>query len=80
MALRDRHDRFTKVDAPRHVAWWIDEGHLPTWVEAAARYAELAEDGPSARAVDFRSPFDAAGRATTIDREAVRRHAPNPTA
>ena len=77
-ALRDRHDWFTKVDAPSHVAWWIDEGHLPTWAEAAERHAELAEDGPSARAFDFRSPFDAAGRATAIDREAVRRHAPSP--
>ncbi len=79
-ALRDRHDWFTKVDAPSHVAWWIDEGHLPTWAEAAERHAELASTGPSARAFDFRSPFDADGRATTIDREAVRRHAPSPTA
>ena len=78
-ALRDRHEWFTKVDAPSHVAWWIDEGHLPTWAEAAARHAELAEDGPSARAFDFRSPFDTAGRATAIDREAVRRLAPSPT-
>ena len=79
-ALRDRHDWFTKVDAPSHVAWWIDEGHLPTWAEAAERYAELASTGPSARAFDFRSPFGADGRATTIDREAVRGHAPSPTA
>jgi hypothetical protein len=35
-ALRDRHAWFSKVDAPSHVAWWIDEGHLPTWAEAAA--------------------------------------------
>ena len=79
-ALRDRHAWFAKVDAPSHVAWWVDEEHVPTWAEAAARYAELASVGPSARAFDFRSPFDADGRATTIDREAVRRHAPPPAA
>ena len=79
-ALRERHAWFVKLDAPSHVAWWIGEGHVPTWAEAAARYAELAATGASARAFDFRSPFDAEGRATTIDREAVRRHAPPPGA
>lgn len=79
-ALRDRHAWFSKVDAPSHVAWWIDEGHVPTWAEAAERYAELAASGPSARAFGFRSPFGADGRATTIDREAVGRYAPSATA
>ena len=79
-ALRDRHAWFSKVDAPSHVAWWIDEGHVPTWAEAAERYAELASSGPSARAFGFRSPFDADGGATTIDREAVGRYAPSATA
>ena len=78
-AMRDRHEWFSKVDAPSPLACWIDEGHLPTWAEAAARHAELAANGPSARAFDFRSPFDAAGRAPAIDREAVRRHARSPT-
>jgi len=79
-ALRERHAWFAKLDAPSYVAWWIDAGHLPTWAEAAARYTELASTGPSARAFDFRTPFDADGQATTIDRETVRRHAPNPAA
>ena len=78
-SLRERHEWFEKVDAPSHVAWWIDEGHGPTWVEAAGRYVELVQAGPSARAFDFRSPFDAAGCASPIDREAVRRHAPTST-
>lgn len=75
-SLRVRHDWFEKVDAPSHVAWWVDEGHLPAWVEATDRYAELAAKGATPRAFDFRSPFDAAGRPTTIDREAVRGYAP----
>ncbi len=78
-SLRARHEWFAKVDAPSHVAWWIDEGHQPTWAEAAARYAELATTGPSARAFDFRAPFDADGCACSIDREAVRGYAPSPT-
>ena len=79
-SLRMRHDWFAKVDAPSHVAWWIDEGHTPRWEEAAARYTELASAGASARAFDFRTPFDADGRAYAIDREAVRRHAAPPDA
>ena len=78
-ALRDRHAWFAKVGAPSHVAWWIGEGHQPTWAEAAARHAELDANGPSARAFDFRSPFDADGHPYAIDREAVRRHAPSLT-
>ena len=78
-SLRVRHDWFEKVEAPSHVAWWIDEGHVPTWADAATCYAELAAVGASARAFDFRSPFDADGRASAIDREAVRGYAPSPT-
>ena len=72
-ALRDRHDWFAKVAAPSHVAWWVEEKHLPTWAEAAERYAALVAHGATARAFDFRSPFDAAGRPSPIDRDAVRR-------
>ncbi len=78
-SLRMRHDWFVKVDTPSHVAWWIDEGHVPTWAEAAARHDELVASGPTARAFEFRAPFGADGRPYAIDREMVRGYAPSPT-
>lgn len=78
-SLRVRHDWFEKVDAPSHVAWWIDEGHAPTWAEAAARHDELVASGPTARAFEFRAPFGADGLPYAIDRETVRRYAPSAT-
>jgi hypothetical protein len=74
-----RHDWFEKVEAPSHVAWWIDEGHAPTWAEAAARHDALVASGPTARAFEFRAPFGADGLPYAIDRETVRRYAPSST-
>jgi hypothetical protein len=67
-ALRHRTAWFLKPAWPTYAAWWVADDHRPTWQEAMARLEHLHDHGSSAVAFDFRSPFDAAGCATRLDR------------
>jgi len=53
--LRRRGEWFLPREGPSFVLWWIPAGHIPDDAECEARLAELAANGPSARAFDFRS-------------------------
>jgi hypothetical protein len=39
--------------------WWVPEGKVPTWREAAARLEHLHDHGPTPIAFDFHRRFPA---------------------
>jgi hypothetical protein len=51
--MRRRREWFERMGEAFLVLWWVPEGHRPTEVEAAARLAQLREQGPSAEAFHF---------------------------
>lgn len=55
--LRRRKEWFERLDSPPVVLWWIEEGHIPSILEAKHRLAALSTDGPSARAFTFSNTF-----------------------
>lgn len=80
-ALGHRREWFAGGLGPSHVAWWVPDGHTPTWQEACARYDQLQQHGPSPDAFELLQPFAADGQPTRVDREAVKaRAALNPPA
>jgi hypothetical protein len=58
---------------PSYVAWWVEEGDLPTWQEAYQRYDRLQREGPSPLAFNFKQPYGPDGRPCQVDRQAARR-------
>ena len=72
-ALRHASDWFVPKTWPPYVLWWVADDHRPDWREAIARFELLHDRGPTADAFNFKSPFDAMGRPTVVDKEAVRR-------
>jgi hypothetical protein len=55
--LRDRKQWFEPIQDPILALWWIPAGHIPTIAEAKDRLQHLKENGPSAFAFTFRTPF-----------------------
>lgn len=72
-ALRKRKEWFVQPEWPTYVAWWVEDGHTPSWTEAYKHYDKLCKEGSSKEAFDFKQPFDSDGQAIKIDREAVKR-------
>jgi hypothetical protein len=72
-AMRHARDWFVPATWPPYALWWTDPGARPDWAEAVARHALLHERGPTAEAFDFKTPFDAGGGPTSIDRAALKR-------
>jgi len=71
-AMRKRNEWFVKPEWPTYVAWWIADGHTPSWEEAYQRYDQLHQQGASAEAFDFKHPFGADGQPVKIDRQRVK--------
>lgn len=71
-ALAHGRSWFRKPEWPPYALWWVDADTVPDWTEAVARHAHLHEHGPTARAFDFKHPFDASGRPADIDRDKVK--------
>ncbi len=42
-----RQSWFEKLERPHFAMWWIQEGHRPTYEEAAAKLRQLESEGPS---------------------------------
>lgn len=61
-ALRLRREWTIAPEWPSYVAWWVADDEAPTWRDAAERHEWLRAHGPTPRAFDFRTPFDAEGR------------------
>jgi hypothetical protein len=70
-AFRRRGDWFIKRDWSSYVAWWVEDGVLPTAEDAIARFEHLHANGPTPYAFTFKRPFDAIGRPTLVDRTRV---------
>ena len=71
-AIGHRKDWFEHGPWPAYVAWWVPDGHRPTWAEACGRYARLHREGPSPAAFDFKQSFGPDGQPVKIDRAVVR--------
>ncbi|MCT8161164.1 DUF3291 domain-containing protein [Pseudoruegeria sp. SHC-113] len=52
--LARRDEWFAKIDEPTYVIWPIRAGHRPTLAEGKARLSELATNGASDAAYDFK--------------------------
>lgn len=70
-AFRRRGEWFIKRDWSSYVAWWVEDGDLPTAEEAIGRFDHLHANGPTPYAFTFKRPFDAAGMPTLVDRARV---------
>lgn len=55
--MRRRREWFGKMDKAHMVLWWVAAGHIPSVEEAAARLAQLQQQGPTQQAFSFTSPF-----------------------
>ncbi len=72
--LKMRDDWFSKGDYPAYVAWWIADDESPVQADGAERLEHLHDNGPTAHAFDFKSPFDAKGHPLSMDRQKIQRH------
>jgi len=68
-ALRLRREWFKKLDCPTYVAWWATDGYLPEWPEAWARLEHVHDNGSTAHAFSFITPYDAEGKPIHMMRE-----------
>lgn len=68
-AMKHRHEWFLDSYWPTYVAWWIDDEHVPTRIEAAAKLEYLHDNGPGKLAFDFKHPFDSEGNPVEFDRK-----------
>ena len=71
-ALTKRRDWFDKLDLPVYVAWWVPDVDKVSWPDGCAKLDHLHHHGPTPVAFDFAHPFDPAGNACRLDREAVK--------
>ena len=70
-AFRRRGEWFVKRDWSAYVAWWVEDGDLPTAEEAIGRFEHLHANGSTPHAFTFKRPFDTAGMPTQVDRTRV---------
>jgi len=66
-ALRRREEWFPPADQPNHVAWWIEDDHIPMWQEGCEKIEALHDNGSTPDAFSVRSPFDMDGDPLTLD-------------
>ena len=66
-ALSHRTEWFQSLGLPTYVAWWVAADHQPEWQEAADRLDELHATGSTARAFNFKTPFDPQGNQVRLD-------------
>lgn len=57
MYLRRRLEWFEKASEATTVLWWIDDGHVPDVLEAAARLDQIRVEAPTPLAFDMRTTF-----------------------
>lgn len=51
--LKSRKKWFHQLDHPHTVLWWIEDGHIPTLIEAKDKLALLEKEGPTEDAFLF---------------------------
>jgi len=72
--LKMRGEWFSKGDCPAYVAWWIAYDESPIQADGAERLEQLHDNGPTAYAFDFKSPFDANDQTLSMDRQKIQQH------
>ncbi len=72
--LEKREEWFVKGEYPAYAAWWIPDNETPTRADGAKRLEYLHDNGPTAHAFDFESPFDACGQPLVMDRQKIQHH------
>jgi len=70
-ALKKREDWFVKPEWPSFVAWWVENGQIPTWEDACSRLELLNNESPTPHAFDFKTPLDSAGTPWRMDRSKI---------
>lgn len=66
--MRRRFEWFHRVAVATTALWWVPAGHIPTTAEAEAKIRELREFGPTPRAFNLRTCFDAQGQPFQLTR------------
>ncbi|MBL4646422.1 MAG: hypothetical protein COA52_05450 [Hyphomicrobiales bacterium] len=56
---------FERGGWPPYVLWWVEDDHTPDWAEGVLHFEHLHDHGPTAKAFNFKKPFDAAGLQTS---------------
>ena len=70
-APKKREDWFVKPEWPSFVAWWVENGQIPTWEDAFSRLELVDDEGPTPHAFDFKTPLDSAGTPWRMDRSKI---------
>ena len=70
-AISQRGKWFLEPQWPTHALWWVPEGHVPRWSEAASRHEHLHDHGPGPYAFKLLRAFDLAGKRIHLDRHLV---------
>ncbi len=65
-ALRKRMEWFLEPKWPTYAIWWVEDDHIPQWQEACDKLEMLHDLGPTPRAFNFRTCFDAHGNPVSI--------------
>jgi hypothetical protein len=70
--MRRRKDWFVTTNLPEQVAYWLGDGELPSWEQAATRMDHLHKHGPSGYAFLIRFSFDEHGSPYKLDVQKVK--------
>ena len=70
-AFQKRREWFLKPEWPTYVAWWVDDHHIPTRVEASQRLEYIHDHGSTPYAFDFKQPFDEERQPKELDRKLI---------
>ncbi len=60
--MQGKDDWFNPLSKNHMVLWWVEDGHIPSMDEAKEKLDAIRANGPSPKAFDFQTPFNAAGR------------------
>jgi hypothetical protein len=71
-SMKIRREWFLENEFPGFVAWWVEEGHVPTFAEGAERMDQLHIRGCTPYAFNFKQAFSADGSSYQLDSAKVR--------
>jgi hypothetical protein len=72
--LKKRYEWFEEGDYPAYVAWWIADDESPIQADGAERLEHLHDNGSTAYAFDFKSPFDSDSQPLSMDGQKMAEH------
>lgn len=60
--MKRRKEWFQPFEGPHSVAWWVPDGHIPSFAEAKEKMEKLGADGPTPEAFNFSTLYDSDGK------------------